>query len=482
MPRKIEDSTVPSEAVGSTDASTDALTSSPAVGSEDFENLGELPRRYDEDTIFLIAQEPHWLFCYWDIDIAHHPGGPASLRCFRGAEEIEAEIEVSFETHNWYIPVSQAGAEYAVEIGFYRGDQWKPISRSVAVQTPPEGVSQSEDFAFATVPFHLSFQRLIDNLAASVEEEGNLVETVARMQRNGDFSAFGLSAGDGDGHSPSMDPLVLLAALAGPELHTELSNGSISSAEVHSRVHAALNERISSGNGASLGGGSSESLSSGHLVSPAGSSGGIASGGLASGAFASELLATFSSRSPEEVSSWLQGATLSWSHASGGETNSEHLSSRSEWSGIAGPSSWSLDRISSWLGAAESSGFPNTLSSWLQGVQSSRAGAANSSWGLGGPSSDAREAESSWASGSLSAPFSYFAPQSGSHFLPDGSAGIVFEGGHTGSTLSVEAEPSSLDPAGGLRDHFRFPADGSEIQVVARSPTGFSTGPGRHSS
>ena len=75
----------------------------------DIDQLGELPQSYGSDTIFLVAQEPHWLFTYWDIDISRHPGGKTFLRVYEGETTVEAEIEVPFETRNWYIPVKQAG-------------------------------------------------------------------------------------------------------------------------------------------------------------------------------------------------------------------------------------------------------------------------------------------------------------------------------------------------------------------------------------
>ncbi len=77
----------------------------------DLDQLGSLPQSYGSDTIFLVAQEPHWLFTYWDIDISRHPGGQTFLRVYEGEKTVEAEIEVPFETRNWYIPVKQAGSQ-----------------------------------------------------------------------------------------------------------------------------------------------------------------------------------------------------------------------------------------------------------------------------------------------------------------------------------------------------------------------------------
>ncbi len=474
MPRKSEETAGNSPGADICPATVPASTAN--LGTDDFENLGELPRRYDEDTIFLIAQEPHWLFCYWDIDIAHHPGGPASLRYFRSPGEIEGEIEVPFETRNWYIPVSHASAEYSVEIGFYRGDQWKSIARSVTVKTPSEGMSQSEDFAFATVPFHLSFQRLVDNLKTSVQSGENPVETVARMQRDGDFSAFGLPNNE---TLAEIDPLALLAALAGPELLAELSSGAISSEELHSRVRTHLTERLTSEGSSSFLGGSSEFLSSTSFAT-----GATSSGGMASGTFASEMLAALSSWSPEEVSSWLQAAVVSWSQALGGDSSFENVSSGSEWSSLSGPSSWSLEGISSWLSGGESSGFPNALSSWLEGVQSSWAEAATSSWGPAGESSWSQDIDSSWGSsetsswgaggsGNLS---SFSSPASGRDFHLNVNAEVIFYGGtDPNATVTIDGEEILLTPEGTFRYHFLFPNDSYEIPIVARSPDGIET-------
>ncbi|TSA37758.1 MAG: hypothetical protein D4R65_00220, partial [Verrucomicrobiaceae bacterium] len=68
--------------------SKDSAKPSPeeGCGAVDLDNIGDLPRSYGSDTIFLVAQEPHWLFTYWDIDIALHPGGKTFLRIF-GSDE-----------------------------------------------------------------------------------------------------------------------------------------------------------------------------------------------------------------------------------------------------------------------------------------------------------------------------------------------------------------------------------------------------------
>ncbi len=45
----------------------------PAATAPAFEDLGELPASYYEDTLFLVARDPRWLFSYWDFDWAKYP-------------------------------------------------------------------------------------------------------------------------------------------------------------------------------------------------------------------------------------------------------------------------------------------------------------------------------------------------------------------------------------------------------------------------
>jgi hypothetical protein len=33
-----------------------------------YTDLGELPQTYGENTLFLVARDPHWLFSYWDVE------------------------------------------------------------------------------------------------------------------------------------------------------------------------------------------------------------------------------------------------------------------------------------------------------------------------------------------------------------------------------------------------------------------------------
>lgn len=402
----------------------------PKSGAEaDLDRLGELPRSYGSDTIFLIAQEPHWLFTYWDIDISRHPGGATFLRVYEGGEAIEAEIEVPFETRNWYIPVKRAGGDYTVEIGFYRGPVWHIIARSASVATPPDSQSSSEQFQYATIPLHLSFQKLIGTVQDAVKSGETLIQALARLQKDGKLFAFGAGAFP----DISDDERLVLEALLGGELMRELSSGAFASEELERRIRLHLEEKLNSeGSSALLAGGSWTSAGSSLF----------------------EALGAASSWSPAAISSWAAAALSSWGAQAPG---------RSRWAAEVGealssaaPTSWGAAEFSSWLQAAQSSWEQAALSSWNQAPLSSWNQAESSSW------TGASENLSSFGRSR--------------NFFMNVNAEVIFYGGtDPRAKVTIDGKPITLNPDGTFRHHFIFPDGAYEIPIVATSPDGVET-------
>ncbi|HEY8900615.1 MAG TPA: DUF4912 domain-containing protein [Chthoniobacterales bacterium] len=445
---------------------------------EPFGNLGDLPHGYGVDTIFLIAQEPHWLFTYWDIDIARHPGGAAYLRYYTAEGSQEGEIEVPFETRNWYVPVEKADTDYYVEIGFYRANTWNLIARSVPVTTPAEGMASSDSFEYATVPFHLTFQRMLDHLSSAQHSDEELLAALSRIQKKGDFSAFGAS---GIPELLSEDQRILLQALLGPTLLAELASGGQSSGEIEIRIRAFLEEQLSSG-------GASEALNS-FRDSVALFSGGI---------FSSAGITT--SWEIAALASWAAGAITSWSTSGQGLTSWGSTTSwgSAETAAIRGETSWTSSIGASWAQAALTSwGETSAGASWLQGIESSGAFSnlsswlvgAQSSWLQGVQSSWAEAALSSWTSAEVSSWFSASATTSWSGasetlssfglergFFMHVNAEVIFYGGtDPRAKVTVDGKPITLSPDGTFRYHFIFPNSDYEIPIVAESPDGIET-------
>jgi hypothetical protein len=388
----------------------------PNLPSDLLEDLGSLPRSYGEEMVFLVAQDPNWLFTYWDIDISRHPGGPCFLRVEDAAGILEAEIEVSFETRNWYIPVKKAGGSYSVEIGYHRHGKWNPISRSPIATTPQDRFSESTAFDFATLPMHISFQRLVETLSQSFASSDQLLPALIHLQQT-------LPTGGSSGFSLDAREREILQVLLGSEILVALSSGQWSSEELHSAIHQRLRESLTSGIIEEIFSRLSPSNSESNLLSSfqnfsremAGSSALLSSAGLAalfthmeqrhsesslfSGlqrlfsehAASSESLssAAFSELLAGNISSWLTGFMTSW----GGVTASERpsllslasswsgpeLSSASEFAARTALSSWLAEEGSSWKGGEVSVQALAAISSWSSEIMAAQ-GFAASSW------------------------------------------------------------------------------------------------------
>jgi hypothetical protein len=500
--------------VTSSAASKSASTPSRASASSvDLDNLGELPRSYGSDTIFLIAQEPHWLFTYWDIDISRHPGGKTFLRVYEG-EEIEAEIEVPFETRNWYIPVKSAGAKYTVEIGFHRGSFWNVIARSFTIETPKDHLSESDQFDYATIPLHLSFQKLMEGIQHAVQSGETLITALSRLQKEGKLFAFGSGAIPGI----SIEQRIILEALLGSNFVEELASGGLSSQQLEERVRKHLEEKLSSQGPLSSFSGQQWGAAESSLFSALGAlssqevsgwgpaelsswAAGVlsswAEAGGASAGWSGESLGSWakaaeSSWGKSELSSWFKGAESSWVHAAisswlqaaqsswaQGAVTSWLQGAESSWAQAAlsswfkgAESSWAQAAVSSWLQAAQSSWAQGAVSSWLQGAQSSWAQAAVSSWSQASITSWTQAAITSW-SGASEWVSSFVQPRS---FFMHVNAEVIFYGGTDPlAKVTIDGKPIKLNPDGSFRYHFIFPDGVYEIPIVAVSPDGVET-------
>jgi hypothetical protein len=215
-----------------------------------FEYLGELPSGYGE--MFTIARDPHWLFTYWDFDYSKFPANrKLYLRVYR-SDMHEATIEINEIARNWYLPVQSADAEYTVEFGYHdEKDVWTSVGKAGPTRTPPESISQNWETQFATVPFHLSFNFLLDVMASARAEGKNLTEALGRLQQQ----AIGGASG---GSSWGLEQIKVLETLLGKDLLDRLF--SMSSAEMLEFLHTELSGKLDSES-------ASELLAKGRLAS-----------------------------------------------------------------------------------------------------------------------------------------------------------------------------------------------------------------------
>jgi hypothetical protein len=342
-----------------------------------FEDIGDLPSGYGE--MFAIARDPHWLYTYWDFDYSKFPENRKLFLNVYCAGDQEAEVEINEIARNWYIPVQKADAEYTVSF-YYRDEKGESTKVGTAgpTRTPPESISANWDTQFATVPFHLSFNFLLDVMASARAEGKNLTEALGQLQQQ----AIGNAS---TGSSWGREQIKVLETLLGKDLLSRLF--SMSSSDMIEFLHNELSGKLDSES-------ASELLAKGRLASllaPAEtsqfsgalgevlrqelSSGGVSSfgsselGGVSSqlGGLSSELSglsSQFLTGGSEVLASWLSGireVISKWEQA----VTSLGLSSAIVSSWQAGLSEIS----SSWESSIGAYGMSSeTLSSWQAGV------------------------------------------------------------------------------------------------------------------
>ncbi|HZR78514.1 MAG TPA: DUF4912 domain-containing protein [Chthoniobacterales bacterium] len=148
----------------------------------------ELPRVYGAPLLFAIARDPKTIFTYWNIDWStiFENSAPVDrqvhLRIHRSDGTEEPPLAVEPMAGNSYVTVSAPGETYRVEIGYYYpAAVWNSVTKSEAIEMPVDRVTENDNVDLATIPFHLSFQRLIDAFRSSNGD--NITQIVSGLQK-----------------------------------------------------------------------------------------------------------------------------------------------------------------------------------------------------------------------------------------------------------------------------------------------------------
>ena len=184
----------PNETIPTLAASEFGLSSPPVETSGPAgENAGEtrdfelLPRAYGIPFICALARNPTSLFVYWEID------WPALFkRTAPRNRQVHLRLQKSDGTEisstmiepmagHCEVSVPSSNSSYRVELGYFDADgAWHSVGKADVVNMPSDGLSEPAAAAFATVPFHLSFQRMTDLFHASAGTP--VIEQLGRLQ------------------------------------------------------------------------------------------------------------------------------------------------------------------------------------------------------------------------------------------------------------------------------------------------------------
>jgi hypothetical protein len=150
-------------------------------------DLAQLPRSYGGPILVAIPRDPRTLFAYWSInwESVFANAEPVDRRVYLrvlktdGLEESESDVEPMLGSH--YVTASEPAGTYRVELGYYQpAGTWRSVAISDSVKMPPEAASENFRVDVATVPFHLSFQRIIDLFRGSNGD--SITRMLSRLQ------------------------------------------------------------------------------------------------------------------------------------------------------------------------------------------------------------------------------------------------------------------------------------------------------------
>ena len=173
-----------------------------------YEHLGELPATYGTQSVYLVAYDPRQLFVYWDIDWKSAPGAAYTVRVCRGDGQLEKRLDIAAYGRRALRGSRASGrhvltSNWATTVATAVGSRW-PSSGKVTM--PPPGLSGDLEPQFATLPFHLSFQRLLELIHNAMGHGEDLTAALSRLQQGGEREVSPL--------------LGTLHRLTGDQLHT----------------------------------------------------------------------------------------------------------------------------------------------------------------------------------------------------------------------------------------------------------------------
>jgi hypothetical protein len=128
-----------------------------------------LPRVYSAPILFAIARDSCTIFASWNIDWtsvfekAMPVDRQVHLRVYRADGLEEKTVAVEPMAAMDYVTTSDPDGSYRVEIGYYQpADVWHSVALSNKVLMPRNEIAETADVDIAMIPFHLSFQQLLN--------------------------------------------------------------------------------------------------------------------------------------------------------------------------------------------------------------------------------------------------------------------------------------------------------------------------------
>src|SRR5205814_7396361 len=180
----------PSDSSSGYKISEDPVTSS-SLRRRDVGELTGLPPHYGKPLLVAIARDPRTLFVCWSVDwpAAFAKGLPADRRAHVRIRQNRNEKTVAVEPMSGSCAIEELkpGKTYSIELGYYAPPEtWNSVVIGNEVIMPFASEAGDELLDVATLPFHLSFHRILEAFRGA--EGRDLAQTLAEFQERANRS------------------------------------------------------------------------------------------------------------------------------------------------------------------------------------------------------------------------------------------------------------------------------------------------------
>jgi hypothetical protein len=146
------------------------------------------PARVDgQPFLFAIARDARTIFASWNIDWRYvfEKTMPADRQVHLRVTDVNGFIETTVAVEPMsavhYLTIRGLHNLYRVEIGYFQPfDTWHSVATADQVEMPPHGSVELADVNLATIPFHLSFQKLVNLFG--VTNDASVARVVSEFQ------------------------------------------------------------------------------------------------------------------------------------------------------------------------------------------------------------------------------------------------------------------------------------------------------------
>ena len=180
-------------------ASGFSISETPLVGASDAgaeRSSAEFPRATGNEPLYLLPRDPHSLFAYWDLDWTIAFGEPTPrerdviLKISKVGEAEAKSCSVQPTAGSYLVDGLEADSTYSATLGYYDlSGEWVSLGLSAKITTPAAEIADVGEGDFATVPFHLSFQRMLELLRVPKQESQSLTTMLNELRTRDDNSA-----------------------------------------------------------------------------------------------------------------------------------------------------------------------------------------------------------------------------------------------------------------------------------------------------